>query len=321
MTTPKAPHIRPRTIALLAFDGAEILDIAGPASVFAMAGEQVVVGSVHGGDVTTSAGVVLGGTLSLAALAALPLDTVLVAGGEASALTQAVVDGVPEWLAAQAVRVRRLGSVCTGAFLLAAAGLLDGKRAITHWNAAAVLQRAFPAVRVDASAVYVVDGNVCTSAGVSTGIDLALALVEHDHGRALAATVARQLVVFVRRPQAQAQQSAALRAQAQASRTTADLCAAIVDDLDGDLRVPALARRAGMSERNFTRVFTSETGVSPARYVAQVRLERACALLQDSDASLEQVATAAGFGSIDALQRAFQKHLQTTPTAWRAQQR
>jgi transcriptional regulator GlxA family with amidase domain len=207
--------------------------------------------------------------------------------------------------------------VCSGAFVLAQAGLLDGRRATTHWRACDLLARSFPLVQVEADPIYVRDGNVFTSAGVTAGMDLALAMVEDDHGRDVALAIARRLVLFLRRPANQSQFSAPLRAQL-AERDGIREAQRLVDEHpEGDCSVAALARAATMSERNFARCFTAEVGITPARYVERVRVETARRLLEDTDQSVEQVAAAAGFGTSETMRRTFLRTVRTTPTEYR----
>jgi transcriptional regulator GlxA family with amidase domain len=215
-------------------------------------------------------------------------------------------------------QVRRLGSVCTGAFLLAEAGLLDGRTVSTHWSRAAELARRYPRLRVEEDRIWVRDGNVYTSAGVSAGMDLALALIEEDLGAEVALGVARAMVMYLRRPGDQSQYSAPLRLQAASTPSVRDLVAWAADHPSSDLSVPALARRVGKSPRHLTRVFKSELGVAPAEAVEQLRLEAARRLLQQSEASLEEVASRSGFGSAEVLRRAFLRVLHVTPSAYRA---
>ncbi len=224
-----------------------------------------------------------------------------------------------DWLRLAARRSRRVTSVCTGAFLLARAGLLDGRRATTHWNACDALARHYPSIEVEPDPIFVRDGNVYTSAGVTAGIDLALALVEEDLGREAALTVARDLVLFIRRPGGQAQFSAGLAGQAASRPGVRDLQGWIADHLDHDLSVPALAERAFMSPRNFARVFAREVGVTPAAYVESLRLERARTLLETSDElQLEEVALRCGFGTVETLRRVFGRRLGVNPNAYRS---
>jgi transcriptional regulator GlxA family with amidase domain len=208
--------------------------------------------------------------------------------------------------------------VCTGAFLLARSGLLDHRRATTHWAACDALGRAYPTVTVEPDPIFVRDGNVYTSAGVSAGIDLALALVEEDHGRQAALDVARALVLFIRRPGGQAQFSSGLAGQAAARPGVRELQAWMADHLDSDLSVPALADRAFMSPRNFARVFTREVGSTPAAYVESLRVERARTLLETSDLQLEQVASSCGFGTVETLRRVFGRRLGVNPSDYRS---
>ena len=216
-----------------------------------------------------------------------------------------------------APRVRRIGSVCTGAFVLAAAGLLDGRRATTHWQLCPRLARDHPAVAVEDDPIFVRDGNVYTSAGVTAGMDLALALVEEDHGHDAAMRIARHLVMFVRRPGGQSQFSAALDLQAAERRPIRDLQAWIAGHPSGDLSVEALAARAHMSPRNFARVFRDEVGQTPARFVERVRVEAARRLLEESGAGLERVARECGFGGADSMRRSFLRVLRVAPSEYR----
>lgn len=315
---------RTTPIVLVVFDGVEPLDVSGPASVFARAkrlcpeAPDVIIASPRGGNVRTSAGLVLANTRALGRLRG-PFDMILVAGGEETSLRRAILDeGVARWLVRSAKSARRIGSVCTGAFALAAAGLLDGRRATTHWNACEELRRRFPDVAVEPDAIHVIDGPVCTSAGVSAGIDLALALVEADFGGDVAAQIARELVLFLRRPGGQSQFSTGAVAQRNAGDRMRALVSWIVEHTHADLSVPTLARRAGMSERNFARVFTRQTGVPPAKFVLDARLDQAKLLLETTTWPLERVADRAGLGSIDSLQRLFRARVGVRPSDYRS---
>jgi transcriptional regulator GlxA family with amidase domain len=212
-----------------------------------------------------------------------------------------------DWLRARVKDVRRIGSVCSGAFVLAAAGILDGRQATTHWELADELARRYPRISVDGDRIFTHDGNIWTSAGVSAGIDLALAMVEEDHGHALALEIARRMVLFMRRGAGQSQFSSQLAAQAADHQPIRELIAWISEHLDSDLSVPALARRIGMSDRNFSRVFAQQVSTTPARFVAQLRTEAAKAKLAAAPAKLEAVAQSAGFGDGETLRR----HLRT----------
>jgi len=221
------------------------------------------------------------------------------------------------WLRRVAPTVRRLGSVCLGAFLLAEAGLLNGRRATSHWRFSKELARRYPMVQVASEPVWVKDENIYTSAGIAAGIDLALAWVEEDCGNAIAAEVARELVLFLRRPAGQAQLSVSLAAQANEMKSIQELQVWIAEHLHKELSVQLLADRAAMSVRNFERVFAREVGMSPARYVRQVRVEAAQRMIERSEKGLEQIALACGFSSADLMRRAFMRSLGTTPRALR----
>lgn len=309
-----------RRVVILAFPGVQTLDVTGPAEVFRAAshlrppGYEVTVAAVEKEPLVTS-------TVSLVPDARLdeidgPLDTLLIAGGEGT--RRAVGDGsLVDWIAEAATRSRRVASVCSGAFLLAKAGLLDGRRATTHWAYCADLARHYPAVTVEPDPIFVRDGNVVTSAGVTAGMDLALALVEEDLGRDAALEAARQLVVFLQRPGGQAQFSAQLAAQVADRAPLRELQAWIPDHLDEDLTVPALARRACMSDRNFARAFRRETGMTPAAYVENARVERARIALESGDLPVEEIARLAGFGTVETLRRAFRRRVGVSPIDYR----
>ena len=315
---------KPRKIALVGYDGVQSLDLVGPYEVFSMAsnfggGElyEPILASPEGGEIHCNSGVRLAGSLALADLPA-DLDTVLVGGGHEEGLRAMGEDAaVLDWLRDRAGVTRRMGSVCSGALVLAASGLLDSRRATTHWGVCENLRVLRPAVRLEPDAIFVADPPFYTSAGVTAGIDLCLALVEADHGPDLALAVARNLVLFMRRPGGQSQYSAGLNVQAAATPKLRKLIAEISADPAVDLSLPILAERAGMAERTFSRVFHRETGVTPAAFVEAARLDRAKALLETSDWPLARVAERAGFGSLDGLHRAFQKRLGATPGEYR----
>jgi transcriptional regulator GlxA family with amidase domain len=315
-----------RTVAIVALDGVQSLDVVGPMEVFAVAnrftpgqvGYRLMLASTTPGTITTHAGLELG---PAGALDALPdsIDTVVLAGGSEAAMQGAVLEGrLVDWLRFRSNRSRRMASVCTGAFLLAAAGLLDGRRASTHWNNCQQFRELFPAVRLEPDAIFVVDPPFYTSAGVTAGIDLCLALVEEDFGHQVALAVARELVLFLRRPGGQSQFGAGLDIGPLGHSRMDELIAAIFEDPTGDLDVPSLARRAAMSERSFARRFRHKTGMAPGGFVEQARLMRAKHLLETSDWPLKRVGERAGFGSTDAMQRSFQKKLGITPNEYRA---
>lgn len=245
-----------------------------------------------------------------------PVDTLLVVGGDGTA--EAAVDpALLREVRRLAGSARRVTSVCSGAFVLAAAGLLDGRRATTHWRVCELLAQLFPAVTVDPDPIFVRDGNVVTSAGVTAGMDMALALVEEDLGRDVALAIARRLVLFLRRPANQSQFSAQLGAQLAARDGLRDAQRHAVEHPEADCTIGALAGIAAMSERNFTRCFTAEVGVTPARYVERVRVEHARRLLEETGDGVEAVAAASGFGTAETMRRSFLRIVRTSPTEYR----
>jgi transcriptional regulator GlxA family with amidase domain len=305
-------------IVIVGFPSAQILDITGPLEVFSTASRFLAIPryatqlvSTDGGPVLSTSGLEF--ATSPIAEVVDDIDTLVVSGGrdmgEATADSK-LVDNIRR-LAGQS---RRVTSVCSGAFLLAAAGLLDGRRATTHWAECAELERNYPNVSVEPDAIYVQDGNVWTSAGVSAGIDLALALVADDHGRKAAATVARRLVVYLRRSGGQGQFSALLAAQSANDEPVRDLLAWIPDNLTADLSITAMAARTHLSERQFSRVFKSEVGITPAEHVEAVRIEATCRLLETTLLGVEEIARTCGFGTPETMNRAFRRRLNTTPS-------
>lgn len=243
-------------------------------------------------------------------------DTLLVAGG-AGARAEVNDAAVVDWVTRAAAQAKRTAAVCTGAYLLAAAGLLDGRRATTHWQFCDDLAGRHPAVEVESDPVFIQDGDVWTSAGITTGMDLALALVEEDLGPVVALAVARQLVVFLKRPGGQSQFSGTLKAQQAAVPALRELQGWIAGHLDEDLSVGALAKRANLSERSFARAFRREVGMTPAGWVEGLRVDHARTLLEDGAPSLEAVAQASGFASAEVLRRAFNRRLGVGPAAYR----
>ena len=311
-----------RRVLILAVEGAQSLDILGPVEVFHTAANMAPEAGYDVSLVAPGAGgrVRLSNGLDMYAE---PLpdppprhDTLVVAGGRGTREAVANPEMV-DWVAAAAARARRTTSVCTGAFLLAEAGLLAGRGATTHWRYCASLAGRHPDIALDPDAVYVRDGDVWTSAGVTAGIDLALALVEEDVGREVALAVARELVVFLRRPGGQSQFSQALAAQEATRPALRELQAWIGGHLDADLSVVALARRANLTERSFSRAFRREVGETPAAYVEGLRIERARILLEDGAESLQAVARATGFTSAEVLRRAFHRRVGVSPAAYR----
>jgi transcriptional regulator GlxA family with amidase domain len=312
--------MKTRRMVVVGFPDVQALDVFGPSEVFSVAHRysrarysiELVAAEP---SIVTSSGIRLEARSTLAECTG-PIDTLIVAGGDAT--REAVKDGaLVAWLRAAAPRSRRVASVCTGAFLLARAGLLDGRRATTHWEACDLLSRFFPQVAVDPDPIFVRDGNVYTSAGVTAGIDLALALVEDDHGPEVARMVARELVLFLRRPGGQSQFSAAMASQPAEREPLRELQAWLTDNLDADLSVPALAERACMSPRNFARAFKHEVGMTPATYVEALRVERARALLESSHAPVDEVARRCGFGTVETMRRSFRRRLGVSPGHYR----
>jgi transcriptional regulator GlxA family with amidase domain len=309
---------KPRRIALLAYEGCQLLDVTGPAAVFGAANEgrerpayDVQIVSPDGGPVTSNCGVALvsrrfGGQY----------DTLLVAGGSRGLKAVMAREDVRRWLRRVAPRTRRFGSVCTGAFVLAAAGLLDGRRVATHWASCQRLADKFPALTVDADALYVVDGKVWTSAGVTTGIDMALALVEADLGAATANLIARHFVLYARRPGYQSQFSPLLQAQSEADVPFARLIDWMQAHLDEPLDVPTLAARAGLSERSFYRKFVEATGKTPAHFVEALRLDAARTLLAKG-LPLKTIAGRVGLRSSARLCQAFERRFGMAPSLFR----
>jgi transcriptional regulator GlxA family with amidase domain len=317
----------PRHVVLVAYGGVQLLDVAGPADVFDAAGRVVAaeqgapgyrltVATPDGRDARTSSGVGLTADVGIADVDAGAVDTFLVAGGEGR--RELVEDrGLLAELARVAPRARRFGSVCGGAHLLAAAGLLDGRRVTTHWAGCAGLARRHPELVVEPDRIYVRDGELITSAGVTAGIDLALALVEEDHGTEVARTVARWLVVFLQRPGGQSQFSERLQAPLPPESPIRSLVDEIVAEPGGDHRVSVLAERAALSERQLSRLFLRQARTSPARFVERVRVEAARDLLEDGGLPVDAIAAHCGFGSAETMRRAFLRVLGVGPAEYR----
>jgi transcriptional regulator GlxA family with amidase domain len=319
-----------RRVVMAAFPDTQILDVAGPLEVFARAARlisdegrragppayAVELAARARGPLATSSGLALYAGRRFAEVRG-GVDTLLVAGGrgvEAALREREIVDFVTR----MAPRVRRLGSVCTGTFILAETGLLDGKRATTHWASCARLAAGYPRVAVDPDPIFVRAGRIYTSAGVTAGMDLALALVEEDHGPKVARAVARQLVLFLQRPGGQSQFSAQLALQADDAAPLGELIAWMSDHLRADLSVAELARRAAMSPRNFARVFTRATAATPARFVERLRVEAARRRLEESAVGVDVIAAECGFGSAETMRCAFLRALRVAPTAYRS---
>jgi transcriptional regulator GlxA family with amidase domain len=330
---PNPPRFQPssvranaaRVVEVLAYPSVQLLDVTGPLQVFVSANDHVAqaggtppyvlrVVAKDGQGVTTSAG--LGIATRPLPRSGSPPDTLIIAGGpgvDAASADAVLVD----WVRQRAKKARRVASVCTGAFLLGASGVLDGRRAVTHWSYCAELARRFPAARVESDPIFVRDGSIWTSAGVTAGIDLALALVEEDLGRTVALAVARYLVVFLKRPGGQAQFSAALSMQSAEDEFGA-LHEWINKHLADDLSLAMLADQAGMSERSFSRHYAEATGVTPARAIERLRVEAARRLLSESRLPVKRISQRCGFGSEETMRRSFLRVLAATPNDYRA---
>ena len=326
--TPKRPRSQPndsRLVEVVAFPSVQLLDVTGPLQVFASANammakdgkpEPYIVRIVARDGPTVEASAGVGLAVHPLSPIDVALDTLVIAGGDgvhAASDDAALVD----WVRKRTAKARRTASVCTGAFLLAASGALDGRRAVTHWSFCAELARRYPLVHVESDPIFVRDGSIWTSAGVTSGIDLALALVEEDLGRALALAVARYLVVFFKRPGGQTQFSEMLALQASEDKfgTLHDW---IGDHLAADLSLPVLAQQAGMSERSFSRHYAEATGLTPARAVERLRVEGARHLLSETRLPIKRISQRCGFGSEETMRRSFLRLLSTTPQDYRA---
>ena len=312
-----------KLVALVAYPGAQILDIAGPAAVFSDANRavgheayDVRVVSSRGGALRAGGGLTVI-TTPFSRVPARRVHTLLVSGGEDDAVVAALQDASTRaWVTRAAAKSARFGSVCSGTFVLAACGLLDGKRVATHWEGCDRLAQLFPALTVDSDALYVEDGRAWTSAGVTTGIDMALALVERDLGAQVANSVAQRLVLYARRPGFQSQWSPLLRAQREADGPYADLIAWIEKHLPERLGVPILARRAGQSVRGFYRRFVAVTGQTPAHFVEALRLDRVRALLE-RPLTMKEIARESGFSDPARMTRAFERRFGVKPSMFR----
>ncbi|MET9253476.1 DJ-1/PfpI family protein [Streptomyces sp. NPDC003717] len=317
-----------RLIAIVLFEGVDLLDVTGPPEVFSLAlretdaaaGYQVVLVAEGKDAVTTSAGVRILPDITFEEAAAGGIDTLIVPGAvtvDAERRVHPLVDpALVAWVKVLAGRSHRIASVCVGAHLLAAAGLLDGKRATTHWSTARQLAADHPAVRVDADPIFIREGNVWTGAGISACLDLSLALIADDLGEAVALRVARQLVMYLKRASGQSQFSVPLE-QVSEVRRIEDLRHYILDRVAEPLTVADLAAYAHVSDRHLTRLFKTELGATPHAYIESVRVEKARHELESTDATLERVASRCGFGTVDTLVRAFRRRLSTTPTEYR----
>jgi transcriptional regulator GlxA family with amidase domain len=305
-----------RHVVFAAVSPIQILDLTAPFEIFARCGGYSVqlVSSASNGEVISTCGLRLQGAVHYPRLRG-AVDTLLVPGGD-GAEQLACDPAFLRWLAKMSTRVRRIGSVCTGATLLAASGILERKRAVTHWKWCDQLAHAFPNVRVERDPIYIKDGHVYTSAGITAGIDLALALVEEDHGQTRALEIAKDLVIFLRRPGGQSQFSNLLAAQVSARRPLEDLHAWVMENLDQDLSVGVLASRCGMSARHFARVFAADKGLTPGKFVERCRVDAARALIGSTNDGIKEIAAKCGFGSLDSMRRSFNKILGVTTRAY-----
>ncbi len=324
-------QVQPRTrrVVFIAAPGTEILDLVGPFQVFTRAAEMFsrqnprslpiysveVITTSHQTSVVTNCGLRITAHNTFRRVRG-EIDTLLVAGGSAIENDEIGIEAV-QWIRKTAGRVRRIGSVCTGAILLARAGLLDGRKVTTHWNWCELLAKKYPRADVDPNPIFIRDGNVYTSAGVTAGMDLALALVEEDHGSRLALQVARNLVLYLRRPGGQSQFSAALSMQLTDRKPLRELESWVLDNLNKPLNVPVLAQRVAMSPRNFARVFTKEMKTTPAKFVERLRVEAARRRLEESHNSMETIAGECGFGNVNSMRNVFQRALRIAPGQYR----
>ena len=314
--------MQPRRVVFVVYPGIQTLDISGPIEVFAMSCDETSqqeyafeVVSSDGENVRGTSGLTIGVDGAIDDVRG-AIDTLVIVGG--NGVADAIFDeALVSEIKRIATKARRVMSVCSGAFLLAEAGLLNGKRATTHWSACELLAQRYPSVTVDPDPIFVREGNVATSAGVTAGIDLALAMVEEDLGRDVALAVARRLVMFLRRPGTQSQFSAQMAGQLAERDPLRDAQRYIAEHPDADLSVAALSRHVGMSERNFARCFRDEVGMTPARYVEQTRVETARRLLEETDDGVASVAQRAGFGTTETMRRTFLRVLRTNPHDYR----
>lgn len=315
---------KPHSVAILALPGVQLLDVSGPLDVLAQANVEVgaefyrlCVITDGPPEIYSSSGIRLLADHTLSRGAPIPrIDTLIVAGGP-HVMDRAYSEKLQSWLHKTTAAARRYGSVCTGAFVLAAAGLLIGKKVTTHWNSARLLAERFPDVLVQEDAIHVRDGRVRTAAGVTAGLDLALSFVEEDLGRTTGIKVASQLVMYFKRPGGQLQFSRNNKLPAQGRSVLQSVQRWIAANPAADLSVPRLAERAGLSARHFARLFQHEVGVTPAAWVEEARIAAARKLLERGDQSPKQVAALCGFSNADVLRRAFSRHVGVTPAEYR----
>ena len=312
------------TIGLLVYDGVQALDVTGPMDVFAAANHQA--GGNRAPYTLCTIGLVAGPVRTEGGLTIVPdtilsaspgLDTLLIPGGAGSRVVDADA-GLLAWIRARSAATRRVVSICTGLHVLAATGLVDGRRVTTHWQHAANLARRYPRLHMDADKLFLRDGQFHTSGGLTAGIDLALALVEDDLGSGTALAVARELVMYMKRPGNQTQYSAPLDAQTCASGRMGPLVEWLLENLAGNLVTDRLAERMAMSPRHFRRVFVETFDATPAVFIERLRLERACILLTSGASTIDRIARSVGFASADVFRRAFRARYGVSPLEYRA---
>ncbi|MGR9107379.1 MAG: GlxA family transcriptional regulator [Gammaproteobacteria bacterium] len=317
-----------RTIGFVVYPDVEVIDVVGPMEVFVFANRalqqeglisdpvyQVKLLGNNDQSITTLSGLQIGPVTCYETFKD-PLDTLIVPGGSDPEVASNNLDLV-NWIRIRSKAVRRVASVCNGAFILAQAGLFKGRRATTHWNYASRFRKKFPTVELDPDRIFIQDGSVWSSGGITSGIDLALAMLEDDWGHKLALYVARYLVLFVKRQGSQSQHSDYLRSDALTRRDITELKAWIMENTHEDLRVEVLAERMAMSPRNFARIFHTETGVSPAKFVEMVRTDLARHYLESTRLSIEVIAENVGFKNTETMRRTFIRHIGISPAAYR----
>ncbi|WPQ66525.1 GlxA family transcriptional regulator [Chitinophaga sancti] len=318
-----------KLVVIVPMPGTYMLDVAAPCDVFAAAdsilheglgtegtGYEILL-AAYGDEktVVSKSGITMTCPVTLAEITR-PIDTLIVAGFPL-ALLQSGDRRLINWIKNNYPRLRRIGSICVGTYALAEAGILEGKNATTHWEHSRSFQEKYPNIHVDTNPFYTKDGNVYTSGGVSSGVDLSMALVEEDYGREVALQVARKLVLYLKRPGFQSQFANLLQLHSVANSLAGKLRPWMLENLDKELGVEELANHLNMSLRNFTRVFTRETGMTPAKFVEKLRVEIARKYLEDSDYSMEQIAARCGLGGVVSMRRVFLRHMNVTPSDYR----
>ncbi|NDW19387.1 helix-turn-helix domain-containing protein [Dysgonomonas sp. 216] len=318
-------------IVFLVIPDATLLDIAGPYEVFSQALECIRANETEADciyklhtlsinkkkNISTSSGVAIR-CLENITTVDYPIDTLIIPGVPNSKIEEYKLSGsVLKWICNQSVKVRRLCSVCTGSFFLADAGVLSNKKVTTHWEKCNLLSNNYPDIEVDDNPIFIKDGNIYTSAGISSGMDLALALVEEDMGKSFALDVARQMVLYLKRPGSQSQFSSVLTHQKIDYLPIQEICSWIQEHLHEEMTVEELSVRASMSTRNFARVFVRETGITPGKYIYKLRIEAACRYLVDTRLSLKEIAVLSGLGSSDNMRKIFLKYIKISPAEYR----